>query len=136
MNSITCKANNSQSHLFYSLFRHGNHKVFSCTGLVLCIAYLRRLGHPVKVVVPETRSYVPQTKPIKNQEILQKLCADGSLRFTTPRVYDDRYVDTFFCVFFSQIWSKRYQYWCSVPNNFMGVWYQKEISAAFCGSVC
>ena len=75
-------------------YAHGGHKIFSCKGLQLCVDYFRGLGHPVTILVPEPRRWVPQikSKPISDQPVMEKLLAEGYLEFTPPKVYDDRLI--------------------------------------------
>ena len=87
---------------FFFISRHGNHKVFSCRGIELCINYFKRKGHTeITAFVPQWRTRFPQqNKPIKDQHILEELREQGMLTYTPARrvggktitCYDDRYV--------------------------------------------
>ena len=86
----------------FLISRHGNHKVFSCRGIELCINYFKRKGHTqITAFVPQWRTRFPQqNKPIKDQHILEELRDQGMLTYTPARrvggktvtCYDDRYV--------------------------------------------
>ena len=100
LDSIIFKVNNLQNFFFIS--RHGNHKVFSCRGIELCINHFKQKGHTeITAFVPQWRTRSPQqNKPIKDQHILEKLRDQGMLTYTPARrvggktitCYDDRYV--------------------------------------------
>ena len=100
LDSITFKVNNLQN--FFLISRHGNHKVFSCRGIELCINYFKQKGHTeITAFVPQWRTRSPhQNKPIKDQHILEELRDQGMLTYTPARrvggktitCYDDRYV--------------------------------------------
>ena len=87
---------------FLLISRHGNHKVFSCRGIELCINYFKRKGHTeITALVPQSRTLFSQTdKPIKDQHILEKLRKQGMLTYTPARriegktimCHDDKYV--------------------------------------------
>ena len=89
-------------YFIFSISRHGNHKVFSCRGIELCINYFKRKGHTqITALVPQSRTRFPsQDKPIKDQHILEELREQGMLSYTPARrvggknikCYDDKYV--------------------------------------------
>ena len=92
----------STTYKTFLISRHGNHKVFSCRGIELCINHFKRKGHTeITAFVPQWRTRSPQqNKPIKDQHILEELRDQGMLTYTPARrvggktitCYDDRYV--------------------------------------------
>ncbi|ELU11415.1 hypothetical protein CAPTEDRAFT_171481 [Capitella teleta] len=81
---------------------HGNHRVFSCKGIQICVDFFRRRGHTeVTAFVPQWRTRAPsREKPISHQHLLEELREQGSLVFTPARrvpnknivCYDDKFI--------------------------------------------
>lgn len=85
-----------------SFSRHGNGRVFSCRGIQIVVDWFRQRGHEeITVFVPLWRKERPRGEyPITNQEILNQLERDETLKFTPSRrfgnkkivCYDDRWI--------------------------------------------
>lgn len=70
-------------------FRHSADKEkFSVKGLSICIGYFQKLGHDVKVVVPEFRL---KRNKSTDPETLNALYAHGIVCVTPSQCYDDRF---------------------------------------------
>ncbi|XP_071490050.1 uncharacterized protein [Diadema antillarum] len=87
---------------------HGNHKVFSCKGIALCVQFFQKRGHKnITVLVPLHRktSEAARSCPIKDRHILDDLESKGLLSFTPSRElrgrrvtpYDDRFIIQLAC---------------------------------------
>ena len=89
--------------IWFRLFsRHGNGKVFSCKGILICLNYFLKRGHEeITVFLPQWRKCRPHYPHVMtDRHILDKLEREGYLVYTPSRrigsklvaSYDDRYV--------------------------------------------
>lgn len=73
---------------------HGNQKVFSCRGIMLCVEYFLKRGHTdITVFVPMWRSEEPRPESqISEQKILNDLARQNILKFTPSRWRGNRHI--------------------------------------------
>ena len=72
---------------------YGNHRIFSCRGIQLCINHFLGLGHTeVTAIVPQwlrqRSNELRQRNPIRDQHLLEELADTGRLVFSPSRRVD------------------------------------------------
>ncbi len=104
---LLCECEDKNQHnILKFLCRHGNHQIFSCRGIEICINYFLKRGHKeITAFVPQwrTRENTGAGHETRDRHLLDELNKRGHLVFTPSRrvpgksivCYDDRWVDFF-----------------------------------------